>query len=167
MVDERRFEEFFEELEDLMEKTIEDLEKSIRSLLKSDYTKSFYKPKLYGFSIQLDENGLPKITKFGDSLISPSEERTPFYDQYIDKSRGQLTIIFEVPGVEKDDIQLKSSSTKLILDAKSEDRKYHAEVDLEAEVDPSTASCSFKNGILTVVFKTKSKGDEFTNLSIS
>lgn len=167
MFDERRFEEFFEELEELMEKTMEDLEKSIKNLLKSDYTKTFYKPKLYGFSIQIDENGLPKITKFGDSFLTPSEERTPFYDQYLDKNRNLLTIIFEVPGVEKDDIQLKSSSTKLILDAKSEDRKYHAEVDLEAEVDPSTATCSFKNGILTVSFKTKSKGDEFTNLSIS
>jgi len=167
MFDERKFEEFFEELEELMEKTIEDMEKSIRSLLKSDYTKAFCKPRLYGFSIQVDENGLPKVTKFGDSLLSPSEERTPFYDQYLDRSGNQLTIIFEVPGVEKEDIQLKSSSSKLILDAKSEDRKYHAEVELEAEVDPSTASCSFKNGILTVTFRTKSRGDEFTNLSIS
>jgi HSP20 family protein len=164
--DKKNFEEFFEELEDLIEQTMEDVEKSMRHLLKSDYEKALGRPRFYGFSVQMDERGLPKISKFGDNLTSQKDARTPFYDQLVDTNRRQLTLIFELPGIEKDSIQLKTSTDKLILDAKSEDREYHAEVDLEAEVDPSTSSCSFRNGLLTVSARIKEPDSEFTNISV-
>ncbi len=164
--DKKNFEEFFEELEDLIEQTMEDVEKSMRNLLRSDYEKALGKPRFYGFSVQMDERGSPKISKFGDNLMSQKNARTPFYDQLVDTNRKQLTLIFELPGIEKDNIQLRTSTDKLILDAKNEDRAYHAEVDLEAEVDPLTSSCSFRNGLLTVNVKIREADSEFTNISV-
>ncbi|MEM3403218.1 MAG: Hsp20/alpha crystallin family protein [Nitrososphaeria archaeon] len=168
MEDDKRknYEDFFEALEDMVDQAIEEMERSMRSLLRSDYFKSFERPKLYGFSIQMDEKGIPKITKFGDSWSSPKGVRTPYYDQYVDKNRNQLVLIFELPGVEREDIKVKTSPNKLILEAKRDDREYRAEVDLETEVDPSSAISTFKNGLLTINVKLKEHGNEFTDISI-
>lgn len=164
--DNKKYEDFFEELEEMIENALEDVEKSMRVLLRSDDVKELDKPRFYGFSIQIDDNGMPKLTKFGDSLLQSKDIRAPFYEQNIDKERKELVVIFELPGIERDEIQLKSSTNKLVLDAKNEDRAYNAEVFLESEVDPSSASSTFKNGILTVKFKLKEFKDGFTNISI-
>jgi HSP20 family protein len=162
----KKYEDFFEELEEMIDKALEDVEKSMRMLLRSEDVKELDKPRFYGFSIQMNDNGMPKLTKFGDSLMQSKDVRTPFYDQYIDKERKELVVIFELPGIEKEELQLKSSTNKLMLDAKNENRSYNAEVILDSEVEPSSALSAFKNGILTVKFKLKDFKDGFTNISI-
>jgi HSP20 family protein len=162
----KKYEDFFEELEEMIDNALEDVEKSMRILLRSEDVKELDKPRFYGFSIQMNDNGMPKLTKFGDSLMQSKDVRTPFYDQYIDKERKELVVIFELPGIEKEEIQLKSSTNKLVLDAKNEDRSYNAEVILDSEVETSSALSSFKNGILTVKFKLKEFKDGFTNINI-
>jgi len=162
----KKYEDFFEELEDMIDNALEDMEKSMKMLLRSDDIKEFNRPKFYGFSIQMNEDGMPKINRFGDHLLASKDIRTPFYDQYVDKGRNELIVIFELPGVEKEEMQLKSSINKLVLYAKNENRSYNAEVTLNSEVDPSSASSTFKNGILTVNFKLKESKDGFTNISI-
>ena len=162
----KKYEDFFEELEEMIDNALEDMEKSMRMLLRSDDVKELDRPKFYGFSIQMNDDGMPKITRFGDNLLTSKDTRTPFYDQYVDKDRNELVVIFELPGVEKEEIQLKSSTNKLVLDAKNENRSYNAEVVLDSEVDPISASSTFRNGILTVKFKLKQSKDGFTNINI-
>jgi|GEM_PF-352816 HSP20 family protein len=162
----RKYDDFFEELEEMIEDAMEDVEKSIKSLLRSDDIRYFGKPRFYGFSVQMDDSGMPKIKKFGDSLLTSKDTRTPFFDQYLDKNRNELVLIFELPGVEKEDIQVKASTSKLVLDARSEGRAYHADVALEAEVDPTSASSTLKNGILTINLKLKESREGFTDISI-
>ncbi|MGQ9781978.1 MAG: Hsp20/alpha crystallin family protein [Nitrososphaeria archaeon] len=164
--DRKRYEDFFEELEEMIEETMEDVEKSIKNLLRSDDIRYLGKPRFYGFSIQMDDSGMPKIKKFGNDLLTSRDTRTPFFDQYLDKSRNELVLIFELPGVEKEDIQLKASTSKLVLDARSESRAYHADVTLDAEVDPSSASSTLKNGILTINLKLKESKEGFTDINI-
>ena len=162
----KKYEDFFEELEEVIDNALEDVDKSMGMLLRRNGAKELDKPRFYGFSIQMNGNGMPKLTKFGDNLMTSKDVRTPFYDQYIDKDRNELVAIFELLGVEKEEVQLKSSTNKLVLDAKNKNRSYNTEVVLDSEVDPSSASSTFKNGILTVNFKLKEFKDGFTNISI-
>jgi HSP20 family protein len=162
----KKYEDFFEELEDMIDDALEDMEKSMRMLLRSDDFKELDRPKFYGFSIQMNDEGMPKITRFGDNLLTSKDTRTPFYDQYLDKDRNELVIIFELPGVNKEEIQIKSSTNKLLLNTINENRSYNAEVVLDAEVDPSSAASTFNNGILTINFNLKQFKDGFTNINV-
>ncbi len=64
-----------------------------------------------------------------------------------------IKVVAEVPGVEKDDINLNASERKLIISVDTPQRKYYKEVDLPAEVDPKSTKASYKNGVLEVVLK--------------
>ena len=60
-----------------------------------------------------------------------------------------------MPGVNKEDIELSASETKLEIKAEGENRKYYEVVDLPDEVDPDSAKARYNNGVLEVVLKKK------------
>jgi len=65
--------------------------------------------------------------------------------------------VTELPGVEKDDIQLESTDRALKIAVESAKRRYFKELELPHLVDPRTAIARYKNGVLEVRFK---KSDE-------
>ncbi|OYT49766.1 MAG: heat-shock protein Hsp20 [Desulfurococcales archaeon ex4484_204] len=128
--------------------------------------REFRRPFVYGFRITIGPDGLPKIEEFGNVRRREgpkpiiSEEREPLVD-VLDEG-NKVRIIAEMPGVEKDNIQIKASNGKLIIRASNHNRRYYKEVNLPAEVDIKTAKASYRNGVLEVtITKSRKEGSEF------
>ncbi|PMB76351.1 MAG: heat-shock protein Hsp20 [Fervidicoccus fontis] len=142
--------DFFKEIEDMFEEEFERMEK-----LSKDFTKS---PLVYGFRMTIGPDGVPHIEEFGNVKrvgMKPkiSEEREPLVDIF--ESGNLLTIVAELPGVEKDKIDVKVVDSKLIIRASNGDRKYYKEIELPKPVKPETAKAQYKNGVLEVKIELK------------
>ena len=77
------------------------------------------------------------------------------YDVHLDihETDDELRIIADMPGVEKEDIDLKCDGETLTLDAVGNERTYSERVSLPTPVDEHTASATYNNGVLEVVFE--------------
>ncbi|WP_248895198.1 Hsp20/alpha crystallin family protein [Haloplanus halobius] len=62
----------------------------------------------------------------------------------------QVRLVADLPGVEKDAIELKCDGKTLTISASSPHREYDERVRLPTRVDEHSASASFNNGILEV-----------------
>jgi len=120
------------------------------------------KPFVHGFKIQYGPDGKPKIEDFGNKPIkSPkgepiiSEEREPLTD--IIEGDNDVAVTVEIPGVEKEDIDLNVTKETLEIRVDTPQRKYHKNLDLPCDVLPKTTKATYKNGILDVVIKRSEK----------
>ena len=117
-------------------------------------------PKVYvsGFRLTIGPDGIPRIERFGNVKIRRgaegpvrevrySEDMEPLVDIYEEKDT--ITVVAEIPGVEKENIKLKGRGSKLIIDARNS-RKYYKEIDLPHDVDVSKAKATYKNGVLEI-----------------
>lgn len=159
---EREMAKSFKEMEDMIPKDM------VRDRRLSDGRKSReYGPFVYGYSMRIGPDGKPKIRTFGNFKpgydeegrgVDLSERREPLIDIIEDDEK--LTVIAELPGVDKNDIKLYATDDTLTIDVNTPQRKYKKDVELPTEVDESTATSKYKNGILETVFekKTKAKG---------
>ncbi|MFN3527756.1 MAG: archaeal heat shock protein Hsp20 [Candidatus Altarchaeaceae archaeon] len=170
------------EIEEMLE-SLAEMDESLREFLKEDKEKFITKePFVYGFSIRIGKDGVPIIRKFGnvnvkDVLKEKTEGvkikpedlvymREPLIDVIEDDNN--ITVIAEVPGVDKNDIKLTTTEENLTIDVDTEKRKYHKTINLPAEIIPETAKATYKNGILEVKLEKKKKkeGKEGVNIKI-
>ena len=117
-------------------------------------------PFFYGFSINQRPGEEPEIREFGN--IRPERgrieigERKPLVDVF-DGDRT-VQIVAEMPGIEKEDVELNVEGRELVIKASHGDRKYHEFVELPADVDVDSAKASYKNGVLDITIdKVESK----------
>jgi len=113
-------------------------------------------PYVYGFSMSVGPNGKPVIREFGNvrgSRFGPEvrEEREPLVDTL--EEEKEVVVVAELPGVEKDDINLHTTGDRLTISVNTPQRKYHKELSLPARVDYKSARASYKNGVLEVRLK--------------
>lgn len=167
------FDEFFEELGEFMREMFEDMEKEFERLRKRGFHEEFkaleegpriYGPYVYGFRITIGPDGVPKVEEFGNvrrigRKPIVSEEREPLVDVFEEK--GEVVVIAELPGVDKDKIScvVSEDKKKLTIKASNEERKYYKELDLPAPVDPGSSKATYKNGVLEVRFKKMPSGE--------
>lgn len=64
----------------------------------------------------------------------------------------RITVIADLPGVEKRDIDLSSDGKMLSIRAENGDRHYAERIQLPGAVDPTSASATYNNGVLEVRF---------------
>jgi HSP20 family protein len=152
-IDEEEFEKIFEEVEKIMEHIL------------STPPDQLEPGRLFthGFSIRMGPDGKPKIETFGNRSTETtkgeptiSEEREPLAD--VIEGKEDVSITVELPGVEKEDIDLRTTENTLEIKVDSKHRKYHKIIDLPSKVIPKTTEATYKNGILDVVIKRKEKG---------
>ncbi len=120
------------------------------------------KPFVHGFKVEFGSDGKPKIQDFGNRTIrSPegssgiSEEREPLTD--IIEGDEDVAITVEVPGVNKEDIDLNVTRDVLDIKVDNPKRKYQKRIDLPCDVKPKTTKATYKNGVLDIVIKRKEK----------
>jgi len=92
----------------------------------------------------------------GEAAIPPGEEREPLVD-VIEKD-GEVRVIAELPGVEKEDIDLRATETSLTISAESQHRKYYKELSLPTPVNPKSAKATYRNGVLEVSLPKAGRG---------
>jgi HSP20 family protein len=64
----------------------------------------------------------------------------------------RLRLVADLPGVDKDDIDLKCDGETLTIAAAGQHRTYDERVRLPARVDEHSAEATFNNGVLEVAF---------------
>ncbi|MBI4257978.1 MAG: Hsp20/alpha crystallin family protein [Thaumarchaeota archaeon] len=154
-----------DDLESFMEETEEEIEHVIKGLYEGGQH-AISKPLVYGFSIRFNSNGVPVIKSFGDKPLKEGF-REPFSDQLVDQQRGDLKIILEMPGIEKNDIDIKSTENETTVSAGREELKYRTNVQHHAPVLPDTATATYLNGILEITFRLKDKANKgYTKIKV-
>ena len=178
---------FFPDLERMveeMEKEMTDFFKEIEAEVPEDMAQEHvlpdgsvrkeYGPFVYGYSVKVGSDGKPVVREFGNMKPNPSvgddkrplslqEAREPLVD--VIQEPEQVKIITELPGVEKEDIQLFASERSLTIDVTNPDHRYHKELELPFEVDDESATSTYRNGVLETVIKRKR--DRSSGLSIT
>ena len=156
--------EMFREFERMIEREMRELTSGIpkeyirEKKLPDGTTVREWGPFVYGYSITIGPDGKPQIREFGN--VQPTrfgprikEEREPLVDVYT--TNGEVKVIAELPGVNKEDIQLHGTEDTLTISVDTPERKYYKEVKLPARVDPKGAKTSYKNGVLEVTLPKK------------
>ena len=72
----------------------------------------------------------------------------------------EVRVIADLPGVEKDGIQLKCDGRSLTISAKNDRREYDERINLPARVDENSAAATYNNGVLEVVFARKNHSSD-------
>jgi len=163
----------FERIFDEMQKMFENI--NFKDLME-DMLRDGIEPNkrfIRGFSVNIGPDGKPKIQEFGNRPIrSPkgtstiSDEREPLTD--IIEGDSDIAITIEIPGVEKDNIDLNVTEETLEIKVDAPERKYHKVVNLPNKVKTKSTKATYKNGILDIVLdkKDNKKGGSGYKVSI-
>lgn len=163
---------FFEDIDEMfreMERMMEEELKAFTSRVPKGYVRERklpdgtsvreWGPFVYGYSVKIGSDGKPEVREFGNvkpSRLGPRirEEREPLVD--IVETNGEVKVVAELPGVEKNDIKLHGTEDTLTISVDTPQRKYYKEVRLPAKVHVKETKSTYKNGVLEVTLpKTK------------
>jgi HSP20 family protein len=159
-----------EEMEKEMVDFFKELDGEIPEDLTQEHTlpngsvKKEYGPFVYGYSVKIGPDGKPVVREFGNMKpntavgedkkpLSLQEAREPLVD--VIQETEQVKVITELPGVEKDDIQLYATERTLTIDVTNPERRYHKELELPFEVEEDSATSTYRNGVLETIMKRK------------
>ena len=129
-------------------------------------------PFVYGFSMRTGPDGKPIINEFGNVLSGErgpdiqiaENEREPLVD--VIEGDKEVTVIAELPGIEKKDIKLDVTENDISIKVDTEKRKYQKELELPCEVKPGNAKASYKNGVLEVKLAKVKKKDKKKGVNV-
>ena len=156
------FDEIFEDFEHEMNT---DLAKMINKIESEGLDRS--EPFIYGYSINIDENGKAEINEFGnikadsDENLEVKESREPLVD-LID-GKNSITVVIEIPGVKKSDIKIEIKESKLLVST-TNSKNYYKEIPLESKIISSSARAKYNNGILEIIINKDNNDDEEKNI---
>jgi len=149
--------EFIEALEEEFENIINTFDDIRRRIIEEAAEASDQNPIVYGFSIRIGSDGKPNVEEFGNlhgmlsGDTSAPGEREPLTD--VIEGDREISVVVELPGVGKDDIDLKTTESSLEINVNTAARSYHKKLSFPAKVKPDTAKASHKNGVLEVRFE--------------
>jgi len=123
------------------------------------------KTYVHGFSMRVGPDGKPHFEEFGNHHLKSgegksriSEDREPLTD--VIEGGENVSVTIELPGVEKEDIDLLVIEDQLEIRVNTPQRKYHKIVQLPVDVKPQTTKATYKNGILDVSIQRKKQKKE-------
>ncbi len=160
-----------------MERMMQDEFKNLTSRVPKDFvrerklpdgsTAREFGPFVYGYTVKIGPSGKPEISEFGN--LKPSrqgpqvkEEREPLVDTI--ETNGEVQVVAELPGVEKEDIQVHGTEAALTISVNTPQRKYYKEISLPTKVKVNEARSTYKNGVLEIILpkaesEKKTKGE--------
>ncbi len=114
-------------------------------------------PYVYGFTMRIGPDGKPRIEEFGNVPMMRFRELEGYREPLVDVSEDEKNVYVtaEIPGVEKDQIDLQVNEDTLTIKVDVPDRKYYKVVDLPEPVKPETAKATYKNGLLDITIEKK------------
>lgn len=83
--------------------------------------------------------------------VQINEEYEPLVDLFVDEAN--VIIVAELPGIEKESIEVDATEDKVAISADSPMSKFYRELILPARVDPNSSIASYRNGVLEVRLK--------------
>ena len=79
------------------------------------------------------------------------QEPKPLIDIF--QENNYITIVAEIAGFNKETLKIRVKNQKIILSAKSKDRRYYKSLNLPKLVIPDVMYTKFKNGVLEIKLK--------------
>ena len=169
--------EMIREMERMFSNEFKELEKEIpkglvrESKTPDGTTKKEIGPIVYGYSVTIGPDGKPVVREFGNvkneggaPWKALQDSREPLVD--VVSSDKEVRVIAEMPGVNKEDIDLTIDEKSLTISAVKEGRMFHKELDLPGVVDPKGARSKYNNGVLEVTIPLKSPGKGGVKLKV-
>jgi HSP20 family protein len=114
----------------------------------------------------IGSDGRPRVREFGNvrslfrfgatgTITEPpiTDEREPLAD--VVTSDKEVKVVVELPGVNKENININAYDNSLELTTNDPQKKYHRVIELPPEADIESVKSTYKNGILEIVFKKK------------
>jgi Molecular chaperone (small heat shock protein) len=120
--------------------------------------------KTYGFTVHVGPDGVPHMHEFGDDVPATDNVREPLTDVSVEND--VVRIVIELPGVQKEDIQLDCTETSVTVSVDTESRKFRKAVPLQTNIDVDSAMAEYNNGILEITVNSKSKTPEGKRIDI-
>lgn len=151
-----RDDDFFRDLDE----EIEEMEENMAKIFEEARKMSMKEPKaggpyVYGFSMRVGPDGKPHIEEFGNvpkmgvkGAALELSQREPFTD--VIKGDKEISVVAELPGIEKKDINLDITEDSLTINVNTSQRKYHKELKLPCKVKTDSGKATYKNGVLEV-----------------
>lgn len=145
-----------------MERMMFEFEEDFERRLATREGKEF-RPIVYGVRITIGPDGRPVIEEFGNVK---HRGRRPIVEESIEPlvdvidEKDHVTVVTEIPGADKDKIDVRVKDNKLIIRAEGNGRKYYREVRLPAGVKPDTAKAKYKNGVLEITIEKEQPKEE-------
>lgn len=138
-----------------MDEEFERMRKMAEKMMSQRRKKASKDPLVYGFSIRQGPDGKPKIDEFGnakdyfygDEESEEKSEWTPLTD--IQDTGDKVLVTVDIPGVEKQDIDLNVKDDILIVSVEGK-RRYKKRIELPSKVDSQAAEATYNNGVLEV-----------------
>ena len=112
---------------------------------------------VYGLTLKFDREGRPLIEEFGN--VSPygvSGYMEPVTD--VIEKFDSVSVIVELPGVGKEDIDLRASVESVFISVDTPFRRYNKDVRLSCRVVPESTIAKYNNGVLEVTLKRVEEG---------
>jgi len=159
--------EMMKEMERAFSEQFKDMERELpKSLIRESKTpdgktKKEIGPIVYGYSVTIGPDGKPVVREFGNVRSGEGtpwkqiqDKREPLVD--VVSSGKEVRVIAEMPGVNREDINVTVNEKSLTISVDREDRSYYKELELPGIVDPKGAKSTYNNGILEVTIPLKS-----------
>ncbi len=160
--------EFQKMFKEIFKQLSKNLPEELQGLSPEEITREFMKkgPIMYGFNLGFGPDGKPIMDSFGNLEKEPisgerkvRKTREPLVE--VNEEPDQIILIAEMPGVNKDDIQLNATNRSITISTEKivSGRSYFKEIDLPAAINQDYAKARYTNGILEVrLKKIKEKG---------
>jgi HSP20 family protein len=154
------------------DKLMDDIRKMAEEMMKVMGNAQPGKSVVHGFKVQFGPDGKPHIEDFGNKQtrspegdIEVSDEIEPLTDIIEEKDTVSITV--EIPGVNRENIDLTATDDALEITVDSPKRRYHKIIDLPCHVKTKSTRATYKNGILDIVLDKKEKKKDSSGYRVS
>lgn len=162
---------FFQDIDREFERMRESLSRMLQGMSEGAVDPD--DPFVFGFSMRMGPDGQPRFEEFGNvhaadqaksGEVGLDEAREPLVD--VQEGEDIIAVTAELPGVEKDAINLRAKEKELVIKVDSEGRKFFKRVQLPTAVQPETTAATYKNGVLDVEVDKAPEDDEGTEIPV-
>lgn len=135
-----------------MESEFAEMERRMDHLMHEGLRGHVRPPLVWGYTMQVSPDGRTRFQPFGN--ISQGDKaledgwREPFTTTVLDEENNLVRLTVELPGIDKDHIDVETLTDRVRISAEGEPWKYRTEVPVKVELDPDGARASYNNGIL-------------------
>lgn len=157
--------EFKDIFKNLFKQVLHNMPEEYQDMSPEDLFKELTKnaPHSAIFKFGFDRDGKPIMQPFGKPTKGIKREK-PITQKVKDTKEplvevseveGQIIVIAEMPGVRKEDIEIKATNHSLTLSIKphTESRSYYKEINLPTAINSNYAKARYVNGILEIKLK--------------
>lgn len=152
-------ESMFREIDEMMDRMMEQMKDG--TLFDPNMMEEFMRdpqgtnPFVFGFSMRMGPDGKPIMQRFGNAPDDEGTKMTPQLEPLVDviEENNEIIVVAELPGVDKDRINVRVKGRVLTIDVDDAERPYHKVLELPSAVQKENAKSAIRNGVLEVRLK--------------